>query len=157
MRTLDAELPARGQVYLASVPFASRGDALQAAVSTGDAQVSGDAIGFVAEIQFKLRPVLVVQNDEITAQQGYEYVLVAPIYSVKRKHRERSAFALLLENRLPQIFYLDRREQGVTRPSYVALAQIQLLHRSVFKEHRGALAESEMVQIDDRLRFCLGL
>ena len=84
-------------------------------------------------------------------------MLVAPIYSVKEKHRSNPEFALLLNNRLPQIFYLDRREQGVTRPSYVALAQIQLLHRSVFKEHRGALDEDEMNQIAERLRFCLAL
>ncbi|MGC9336460.1 MAG: type II toxin-antitoxin system PemK/MazF family toxin [Anaerolineae bacterium] len=115
------------------------------------------AEGFTAEIQFKLRPVLVVQNDTITSQSGYEYVLVAPIYSLKDKHGSKPGFEHLLAQRLPQVFYLDRREQGVTRPSYVALAQLQLLHRSMLKEQRGALTAAEMLQIDERLRFCLGL
>ena len=84
-------------------------------------------------------------------------MLVAPIYTVKEQHRARDQFELLVTHRLPQVFYLDRREQGVTRPSYVALAQLQLLHRSVLKEKRGALTAAEMQQIDERLRFCLGL
>jgi len=147
----------RGQVFLASVPFASRGDDLQSVFSTDDPQSASDGAGFVAEIRFKLRPVLVVQNDAITEQPRYDYVLVAPIYSVKPKHRERPAFKRLLENQLVELYYLDRREQGVSRPSYVALAQIQLLHRSVFREYRGALAIGEMHQIDERLRFCLDL
>ena len=157
MTVPDPRQPRRGQVYMASVPFASRGDELQSDFSADDPQRFRDAGRFVAEIRLKLRPVLVVQNDEITDQPRYDYVLVAPIYSVKRKHRTRSMFKRLLENRLPEIYYLDRREQGVTRPSYVALAQIQLLHRSVFREYRGALVASEMRQIDERLRFCLGL
>ena len=151
------DLPRRGQVYLASVPFATKGNELQPAGSADEAEGLDDATGFVAEISFKLRPVLVVQNNEITDQLHYDYVLVAPIYSVQDKHRTRPAFQKLVENRLLQLYYLDRREQGVTRPSYVALAQVQLLHRSVFKEYRGALTASEMYQIDERLRFCLDL
>jgi mRNA-degrading endonuclease toxin of MazEF toxin-antitoxin module len=151
------EHPRRGQVYLASVPFASQGTELQPTRAPGGVDSPGDSPGFVAEIRFKLRPVLVVQNNEITDQPGYDYILAAPIYSVRQKHKTRPAFERLVENRLAQIYYLDRRTQGVTRPSYVALAQIQLLHRSVFKEFRGALAASEMRQIDERLRFCLDL
>jgi mRNA-degrading endonuclease toxin of MazEF toxin-antitoxin module len=149
--------PQRGHVYLASVPFAVKNEELQTAVSAGNLESTRDLTGFVAAIRLKLRPVLVVQNNAITAQRGYEYVLIAPIYSVKEKHRSSPSFAQLLSNRFPQIFYLDRREQGVTRPSYVALAQIQLLHRSVLREYRGALGEDEMNQIDERLRFCLAL
>jgi mRNA-degrading endonuclease toxin of MazEF toxin-antitoxin module len=145
--------PKRGEVYLATVPFVARQTALRP-VTEGIPAVDA---GFTAEIQFKLRPVLVVQADTITAQAGYEYVLVAPIYTVREQHRARREFELLVAQRLPQVYYLDRREQGVTHPSYVALAQLQLLHRSVFKEKRGALTSIEMQQIDERLRFCLGL
>ncbi len=157
--TLSAQdRPQRGEVYLATVPFAARQTALRPdrLVSTG-ADVVASESGFTAEIQFKLRPVLVVQADAITMQAGYEYVLVAPIYTVREQHRARAEFELLVTQRLPQVYYLDRREQGVTHPSYVALAQLQLLHRSVFKERRGALTPAEMQQIDERLRFCLGL
>lgn len=93
----------------------------------------------------------------ITLQAGYDYVLVAPIYSVKDKHRARPEFDLLLTHRLPQVFYLDRRSQGVTHPSYVTLAHVQLLHRSMLKEQRGSLTAIELAQIDERLGFCLGL
>lgn len=153
-----AEHPRRGEVYLASVPFTAKKTALRAVNRSGQTGYSGKGkTGFVAEIQFKLRPVLVVQSDAITAQPGYDYVLVAPIYTVKEQHRARDEFELLVSHRLPQVFYLDRQEQGVTRPSYVALAQLQLLHRSVLKEKRGTLTAAEMQQIDERLRFCLGL
>ena len=147
--------PGRGEVYLAVVPFAAKLDELR--------QLSLDAAGaesdtsFYAEIQLKLRPVLVVQADTITHQSGYDYVVIAPIYTVQEKHRARKDYATLVAQRLPQVFFLDRREQGVTRPSYVALAQIQLLHRSVFRERRGLLSTEDMRLIDDRLRFCLGL
>jgi len=99
----------------------------------------------------------VVQADAITGQPGYEYLLVAPIYTIHEQHRARKEYTSLVAQQLPQVFYLDRREQGVTHPSYVALAQLQLLHQSVFRERRGALPPAEMRQIDERLRFCLGL
>lgn len=158
MDTSTREYPERGQVYLTSVPFAAKKTDLRAVAHSErpDHMDELDA-GFTAEIQFKLRPVLVVQSDAITIQSGYEYVLVAPIYSVRDKHKSRPEFELLLAHRLPQVFYLDRREQGVTHPSYVALAQLQLLHRSTLKEQRGALTAAEMLKIDERLRFCLGL
>jgi mRNA-degrading endonuclease toxin of MazEF toxin-antitoxin module len=150
--------PRRGEVYLASVPFTVKKTALRAVDRPGQVGYLGKGeAGFVAEIRFKLRPVLVVQSDAITAQPGYDYVLVAPIYTIKEQHRARDKFELLVTHRLPQVFYLDRREQGVTRPSYVALAQLQLLHRSMLKEKRGALTATEMQQIDERLRFCLSL
>jgi len=158
MDALAYEHPRRGEVYLASVPFTVKKTALRMVNRTEQTgHFSKGEAGFVAEIQFKLRPVLVVQSDAITAQPGYDYVLVAPIYTVKEQHRARDEFELLVTHRLPQVFYLDRREQGVTRPSYVALAQLQLLHRSVLKEKRGALTVAEMQQVDERLRFCLGL
>ena len=158
MDTPTREYPERGQVYLASVPFAAKKTALTAVVhSERPDRIDELDAGFTAEIQFKLRPVLVVQSDAITTQSGYEYVLAAPIYNVKDKHKSRPEFELLLAHRLPQVFYLERREQGVTHPSYVALAQLQLLHRSMLKDQRGALTASEMHQIDERLRFCLGL
>lgn len=148
----------RGEVYLATVPFAAKQTALRPArLTSAGTNVVAPESGFTAEIQFKLRPVLVVQADAITAQAGYEYVLIAPIYTIREPHRARAEFELLATQRLPQVYYLDRREQGVTHPSYVALAQLQLLHRSVFKERRGALTLAEMQRIDERLRFCLGL
>jgi mRNA-degrading endonuclease toxin of MazEF toxin-antitoxin module len=154
MDTSPQDLPRRGQVYLANVPCAANRAALQA---TPAEHPDEPVTGFVAEVRFKLRPVLVVQNDAITAQSGYEYILVAPIYSVKDKHKARPEFELLLTNRLPQVYHLDLPEHGVTRPSYVALAQLQLLHRSMLRERRGALTMTEMRPIDERLRFCLGL
>ena len=148
-------LPRRGEVYLAAVPFAAKQTTLQPG-APGPTRFP-TAADFTTEVNFKLRPVLVVQADAITSQPGYEYLLVAPIYTIHEQHRTRREYASLVAQQLPQLFYLDRREQGVTRPSYLALAQLQLLHRSVFRERRGTLAPDEMRQIDDRLRFCLGL
>lgn len=152
------EHPRRGEVYLANVPFVATRRALRTANQSRSADKADEAVpGFVAEIAFKPRPVLIAQSDAITAQPNYEYVLVAPIYTLKAQHRAKPEFELLLTNRLLQLYYLDRREQGVTHPSYIALAQLHLLHQSMLIEKRGALTAAEMRQIDERLRFCLGL
>lgn len=155
---MAALTPKRGEIYLGSVPFTVKKTALQRAKQSGQStHASQVRAGFVAEIQFKLRPILVVQSDTITTQSGYEYILVAPIYTVKSQHSAKAEFELLVTHRLPQVFYLDQREQGVTRPSYIALAQLQLLHRSMLKEKRGALTVTQIKQIDERLKFCLDL
>jgi mRNA-degrading endonuclease toxin of MazEF toxin-antitoxin module len=155
MMEMAPVLPRRGEIHLAAVPFAAGQSSLRP--STQDLTQSSTAADFTTEVQFKLRPVLVVQADAITGQPGYEYLLVAPIYTVHAQHRARPEYQALVAQQLPQVFYLDRREQGVTHPSYVALAQLQLLHRSVFRERRGTMAPNEMRQIDERLRFWLGL
>lgn len=61
MDTPTRQHPERGQVYLASVPFAAKKTALKA-VAHSDQPHRMDELdaGFTAEIQFKLRPVLVV-------------------------------------------------------------------------------------------------
>ena len=62
----------RGHVYMASVPFAVKNEELQTAVSADNTGGSEGFAGFVAAIRLKLRPVLVVQNDVITVQKGYD-------------------------------------------------------------------------------------
>ena len=61
MEALAYEHPRRGEVHLASVPFTVKKSALRAVDRSEQTGYFGKGeAGFVAEIQFKLRPVLVV-------------------------------------------------------------------------------------------------
>ena len=104
MMETAAILARRGEVYLAAVPFAARQTSLRPGAP--DSVSATTASDFTTEVQFKLRPVLVVQADAITGQPGYEYLLVAPIYTVHAQQRARKEYSALVAQQLPQVFYL---------------------------------------------------
>jgi mRNA-degrading endonuclease toxin of MazEF toxin-antitoxin module len=134
----------RGQLYWAAVPYLPEKplDVLRRS-KAGELRVA---------ITFKLRPVLVVQSDLYNAQPRYNYLMVAPVHSLKAED----------EARLRRVNYaadlvLKAGEGELPQPSVVFLNQLRTLHKNLAESLIGQLPPHRIEEMDARLAFCLGL
>ena len=103
-------------------------------------------------ITFKPRPVLVVQSDFYNAQPRYNYLVIAPVHSLKAED----------EARLRRVNYaadlvLESGEGGLPLPSVIFLNQLRTLHKNMAESLIGQLPSHRIEEMDARLAFCLGL
>ncbi len=134
----------RGQLYWATVPYLPEKplDILRRS-PTGEQRVA---------ITFKPRPVLIVQNDRYNADLRYNYLLVAPVHSLKVSDQ-----AKLHRINYPSDLILESGEGGLTHPSVVFLNQLRTLHKNLTDNYMGKLSPQRIEEMDARLAFCLGL
>lgn len=58
----------------------------------------------------KMRPCLIIQNDEMNGNENYPMVVVLPIQTFSDKQSERPTFKRMVEsNDLPEYYYLDNK------------------------------------------------
>ena len=103
-------------------------------------------------ITFKPRPVLVVQNDFFNTDPRHNYLLVAPVHSLKAGDQ-----AKLRRVNYPGDLILDAGEAGLTQPSVIFLNQLCTLHKNLTDRYIGELLPQRIEELDVRLGFCLGL
>jgi mRNA-degrading endonuclease toxin of MazEF toxin-antitoxin module len=134
----------RGQLYWASVPYLPEKplDILRRS-QTGELRVA---------ITFKARPVLIVQNDLYNADARHNYLVVAPVHSIKA-----SDLAKLRRVNYPSDMMLNAGEGGLAQPSVVFLNQLRTLHKNLIDNIIGQLSQQHIEEMDARLAFCLGL
>ena len=101
---------------------------------------------------FKSRPVLIVQNDRYNTDLRYNYLLVAPIHSLKASDQ-----AKLCRVNYPSDLQIEAVEAGLTHPSVVFLNQLRTLHKNLTDNYLGQLSPQRIKDMDARLAFCLGL
>ena len=106
-------------------------------------------------IQFKLRPVLLLQTG--TSDQLPD-VLVARVNSITEDHRQRrAAWVAKLENNIHPLMLRVGHEHhhGLKVESYVNLTSVQPVNKAAILRNVGYLDEGEMVSISERLILSL--
>jgi len=96
--------------------------------------------------------VLIVQNDFFNADPQHNYLLVAPVHSLKASDQ-----AKLRHVNYPGDLVLDAGEAGLTQPSVIFLNQLRTLHKNLTDRRIGELSSQRIEELDVRLGFCLGL
>ena len=134
----------RGQVYWAAVPYLPEKplDVLRRS-QAGELRVA---------LTFKRRPVLVVQSDFYNAQPRYNYLVVAPVHSLKAEDE-----AKLRRVNYPSDLVLEAGDGGLPLPSVIFLNQLRTLHKNLAENLIGQLPPHRIQEMDARLAFCLGL
>lgn len=135
----------RGQLYWAEVPYLPERplDILRRGRQKGELRVV---------LTFKRRPVLIVQNDRDNANPRYNYLLVAPIHSLKP-----ADLARLQQVNYPTDFLLMPPEGGLKQPSVVFLNQLRTLHKNLMADYIGELPSERIAELNVRLAYSLGL
>jgi mRNA-degrading endonuclease toxin of MazEF toxin-antitoxin module len=134
----------RGQLYWAAVPYLPEKplDILRRSPA-GEQRVA---------MTFKSRPVLIVQNDRYNADLRYNYLLVAPVHSLKPSDQVK-----LRRVNYPSDLFLETGEAGLTQPSVIFLNQLRTLHKNLTDHYIGQLLPQQIEEMDAKLAFCLGL
>jgi len=134
----------RGQLYWAKVPYLPERplDILR--------RVRQDELRVV--LTFKHRPVLIVQNDRDNTNPRYNYVLVAPVHSVKPDELAR-----LQQVDYPTDFLLIPPEGGLKQSSVAFLNQLRTLHKNLLSDYIGELPAERIAELNVKLAYSLGL
>lgn len=154
----------RGAICIALYPFTPEIPldlVLRQAGSDGDLNAkieSYDSIEAIARItrnelvvQFKLRPVLVLQSG--TSDQLAD-VLVSRINSITEAHRQRRAsWVAKLEHDIHPLMLRVGHEDhhGLNVESYINLSSVQPVNKTAILRRVGYLTEDEMVAVSERL------
>jgi mRNA-degrading endonuclease toxin of MazEF toxin-antitoxin module len=135
----------RGQLYWAEVPYLPERplDILRRRRRKGELRVA---------LTFKRRPVLIVQNDRDNTNPRYNYLLVAPVHSLKPDE-----LAQLQKVNYPTDFLLTPPEGGLKQPSVAFLNQLRTLHKNLLADYIGELPASRIAELNVKLAFSLGL
>lgn len=101
----------------------------------------------------KLRRVMILSNDEINQREEFEYILVAPINTVKEKEKTKNWYKKLKEDEHPIFVYLpnDSFER------YVDLSQTTTIHKSLLLHKLTKIPDERMEVIEESLLECFSL
>jgi mRNA-degrading endonuclease toxin of MazEF toxin-antitoxin module len=101
----------------------------------------------------KTRRVVVLSNDEINQESGFEYILVAPINTIKPNERSKDWYSKLKEDEHPIFSYLPNGEYE----RYVDLSQTVSIHKSLLLKKHNQVNSDRMEVIENNLLQCLSL
>ncbi|MEF3086460.1 type II toxin-antitoxin system PemK/MazF family toxin [Bacillus altitudinis] len=119
-------------------------------------QNDGTFKGRVQHIVVPLKPrnVVVITSDEINKSQNYEYILVAPIYTIKTAERNKDWYSILRDDEHPIYTYLPGKN-GLER--YADLSQTTSIHKSLLLKKLVTIEEERWEVLEENLLHCLSL
>ncbi|MFH6684611.1 type II toxin-antitoxin system PemK/MazF family toxin [Bacillus amyloliquefaciens] len=104
-------------------------------------------------VSIKPRNVVVISSDEINHSEEFEYILVAPINTIKANERNRDWYALLTDDEHPIYTYLPKAD--IER--YVDLSQTVSIHKSMLLGKRDQVDKERWSILEENLLYCLSL
>ncbi|MGG4412155.1 type II toxin-antitoxin system PemK/MazF family toxin [Niallia taxi] len=123
--------------------------------STGDFSPSRSGGAREQQIIMTIKPrkVVVISSDEINRNSDFEYILVAPINTIKPYEKEREWYKKLIKDEHPIFTYLPKGDLD----RYVDLSQSMSIHKTLLLKKYRAVSEDRMDVLDDNLVQCLSL
>ncbi|MFP7377728.1 type II toxin-antitoxin system PemK/MazF family toxin [Bacillus paralicheniformis] len=104
-------------------------------------------------VSIKPRNVVVISSDEINQSEEFEYILVAPINTIKENERNRDWYSLLTDDEHPIYTYLPKG----TIERYVDLSQSVSIHKSMLIRKKDKVDEQRWSILEENLLYCLSL
>ncbi|MCM3442963.1 type II toxin-antitoxin system PemK/MazF family toxin [Metabacillus halosaccharovorans] len=101
----------------------------------------------------KPRRVVVLSNDEINQSTEFEYILVAPINTIKDEEKTRDWYNKLINDEHPIFTYLPNGNLD----RYADLSQTVSIHKSLLLRKLRPLEDPRMEVLDENLIQCLSL
>lgn len=154
-----------GKVYYVPIPFSS-GRPLEFVVKDTDHEdlyrLAKKADGFEGEIdpatgnrvsrelkivtEFKMRPALVIQSNEMNVDPRYDFVVVLPISTINKGHMNRPIIQdMITHNNIDRLHYIGK---AVGRESYITVSDPKRLHKNMlYKFNREVSFSDEVMEV----------
>jgi hypothetical protein len=91
--------------------------------------------------------------DEINKLEEFEYILAAPINTIKEYEKTKDWYSKLKDDERPIFTYVPNKE--IER--YVDLSQTMSIHKSLLLHKKKEIAPDRMEILEDNLLQCLSL
>lgn len=104
-------------------------------------------------VKVKSRRVVVLTDDEINKNEDYEYILVAPINTIKESEKSRDWYSKLKDDEHPIFTYLPNG----SLERYVDLTQAVGIHKSLLLQKKQKVDPGRLEVLETNLLQCLSL
>lgn len=104
-------------------------------------------------VTIKPRKVIIVTNNIINQNEEFEYILIAPINTIKLSEKSKDWYEKLIYDEHPIFTYIPKG--NIER--YVDLSQIMTIHKSLLLTKYDKIPDERMELIDENLLQCLSL
>src|SRR5690606_33866831 len=101
----------------------------------------------------KPRKVVVLTSDEINQNNDFEYILVAPINTIKPQEKQKNWYQLLKEDQHPIFVYIP----FANYERYVDLTQTTTIHKSLLLKKLNKVNPDRIDALEENLLHCLSL
>jgi mRNA-degrading endonuclease toxin of MazEF toxin-antitoxin module len=117
------------------------------------APVNNQAIEQKIVMTIKPRRVVILSDDEINHMEDYEYILVAPINTIKRYEKQKEWYKKVIQDNHPIFAYLPNGNLE----RYVDLSQTTTIHKSLLLRKLSQVPPDRMDVLEQTLLECLSL
>ncbi|MCZ2259851.1 type II toxin-antitoxin system PemK/MazF family toxin [Sporosarcina sp. G11-34] len=104
-------------------------------------------------VSIKPRKVVVLSSDIINEGESFEYILVAPINTIKEREKSKAWYSLLTADNHPIFTFLPNKRF----PRYIDLTQTIGIHKSLLLKKYGYIGDERLEMLDSNLLECLSL
>ncbi|MFS0643668.1 type II toxin-antitoxin system PemK/MazF family toxin [Siminovitchia sp. 179-K 8D1 HS] len=104
-------------------------------------------------MNIKPRKVVVLSSDEINKNENFEYILVAPINTIKPNQKIKDWYKQLISDRNPIFTYLPKGNLD----RYIDLSQTIGIHKSLLLKKYSYIGKERMEILENDLLQCLSL
>lgn len=104
-------------------------------------------------MNIKPRKVVILSNNVINKSKEFEYIIVAPINTVKPYEKQKDWFQLLVKDRHPIYTYLPKGEND----RYIDLSQSIGIHKSLLLKKYDDIGVERLEVLEEDLLNCLSL
>ncbi|MGE7673224.1 type II toxin-antitoxin system PemK/MazF family toxin [Lysinibacillus sp. NPDC094403] len=101
----------------------------------------------------KPRKVVILSSNDINKNTDFEYILVAPVNTVKPHEKAKAWYDLLIKDEHPIFTYIPKGSND----RYVDLSQIASIHKSLLLKKHGEVHPERMEVLENNLLQCLSL
>ncbi|MDM8364848.1 type II toxin-antitoxin system PemK/MazF family toxin [Bacillus thuringiensis] len=104
-------------------------------------------------VTVKPRRIVVLTDNEINATEEFEYILVAPINTIKEYEKSKDWYSKLKDDEHPIFTYLPKG----SLERYVDLSQTVSIHKSLLLYKKEKVSEERMEILEENILQCLSL
>ena len=104
-------------------------------------------------VSLKPRRVVVISSDDINQNDEFEYILVAPINTIKEQERNKDWYSILKDDEHPIYTYIPNEKFE----RYVDLSQTASIHKSLLLKKYNKVDQERWCVLEENLLHCLSL
>lgn len=103
-------------------------------------------------IGIKPRRVVVVSSNKINKNRDFEYIMVAPVFTIKPEDEKKAGYQKILDDDHPYFVYFPRTAAGgklIKR--YIDISQLISIHKGILLEKKEIVPADRMELLEDLL------
>lgn len=102
-------------------------------------------------VDIKPRKVIVLSNNEVNQSKEWEYIMVAPIFTIKLDDERKPHYPLIIKDEHPFFAYLPKQTSRGILKRYVDISQVVSIHKSMLLQKTSEIISADRMELIEDL------